>query len=656
MCTAASAPCAAQDVSSVLRDAEAAEKAHQYEQAARLYQRWLNQSQAGPAAPGAELSAARNEVRLRLATAFFMAHNYRESISAIQPMLRQQPSHLPFQAYLVAGLDNLELNQLDAAMTLLRRALKVNPDSGTARLALGDALARSGRMEAAVEQYNDQTRRTPAVADAWYKLGVAYSALAVQQMQTFGRRHPLSVVARQFEAEQMLGQGNSGGALQILLPIAAGDGKKSIPAGHGGDAFSPNLRADLGWALLQLGHARAAAVEFRRELSGNPESAAALLGLAQTAALSSGAEAALPLMEKLWRDHPRELLDRFSEPPPAVLKTAWDQRRLGLKSAGAANEATRLWVAWLRNEQAPVVPESQLPAGSCAELSKSAGAQPGFDLTGPCYARLARRLKRQTELTPSQRTRLAECDYHMGKMDEARRDALAALRRDADDGWGAYYLARAEQALSYRSLSRASTLNPNSARVHQFLARYYMGRFEMAKAESEYLKAIHIDPSLPDLHFGLGTLYWQAGNWDAAAKELEQTLQLEPGSQVAAYELGDCYVNQRQWVAAIPYLRSAASESRVGSQARLDLAKALAESGKRAEAIDLLQTLAASDADGQIHYRLAALYRQAGNAARAQEALKASEALRQAAQQEAARQARVFEQQRESLEQAESHL
>ncbi len=654
MCTAVSAHCAAQDTSSMLRDAQAAAKLHQYEAAARLYREWLDQDRAGQASPGANSRVARDDVRLRLATVNFMAHRYQESLSAIEPVLRQQPP-LPFQAYLVAGLDNLELNRLDVARVLLGKALKSNPDSGTARLALGDSLARSGQMDAAAEQYREQTRRTPMVSEAWYKLGVAYSALAVQQMRKFGEKHAASVVARQFDAEQKLEQGNSGAALQILLPLIAGGVRPTPAASAQGSAFSPGLHADLGWAMLQLGHPRAAAAEFRRELAGNPESTTARFGLSQTTALSSGAAAALPQIEELWRDHRRGLLERLSEPPPAVIKTAWDQGRISLNGVGALGEAAHLWVIWLKNGKVVAPPESQLAAGSCQALPAFADKMPGFSLTEPCYARLAHQLKSKANLTSRQRSRLAQCEYHTGQMEDARSDSLAALRLDANDAWGAYFLARAEQALAYRSLLQAGVLDPNSARVHQFLAHFYMGRFETAKAESEYLKAIKIDPSLPDLHLSLGTLYWQAGNWDAATKELAQTLKLEPGSAVAAYELGDCYVNQRQWADAIPYLRRAVGERRVAGRAKLDLAKALAETGKRAEAIDLLQTLAGGDSDGEIHYRLAALYRQVGDTAKAQQALKTSESLRQEAEQAAARQAHIFEQQRESLERSESH-
>src|SRR5207245_8823255 len=43
------------------------------------------------------------------------------------------------------GLDCLELNRLPEAIESLQRALAINASAGTARLALGDALARSGR-------------------------------------------------------------------------------------------------------------------------------------------------------------------------------------------------------------------------------------------------------------------------------------------------------------------------------------------------------------------------------------------------------------------------------------------------------------------------------------------------------------------------------
>ena len=55
--------------------------------------------------------------------------------------------------------------------------------------------------------------------------------------------------------------------------------------------------------------------------------------------------------------------------------------------------------------------------------------------------------------------------------------------------------------------------------------------------------------------------------------------------------------------------------------ARLGLAKAEAELGRTQQALEDLLTLSPQDQDGEIHYRIARLYRKLGDNARAREAL-----------------------------------
>ncbi|HLW79121.1 MAG TPA: tetratricopeptide repeat protein, partial [Terriglobia bacterium] len=150
-----------------LKAATEAERANQYERAAGLYQQALASGDAGKLAPGAVI-----EARTRLATDYFLLRRYQDSLDALAPLDSPGSAAVPrpAQAWLVGGLDHLELGQIPEAEAAFRETLALNPDSGTARLALGDALARAGRMDEAAEQYEEQTRRTPTQSDAWYKL------------------------------------------------------------------------------------------------------------------------------------------------------------------------------------------------------------------------------------------------------------------------------------------------------------------------------------------------------------------------------------------------------------------------------------------------------------------------------------------------------
>ena len=139
-----------------------------------------------------------------------------------------------------------------------------------------------------------------------------------------------------------------------------------------------------------------------------------------------------------------------------------------------------------------------------------------------------------------------------------------------------------------------------------------------------------LEPNLADRRVGLGTVYWQSGDWTHAQTELKKALELSPGSATAAYEIGDSYLQQHQWQDGTEYLQGALGDPATERKARLDLAKALDELGKRNEAIQELTLLAKDHPDGEIHHRLAMAYREHGDTANAQGALAASEALRKA--------------------------
>jgi tetratricopeptide (TPR) repeat protein len=234
----------------VLEAAASAERSGRYDEAATLYQQFL--SQASLIDPSTLI-----QVRTRLATAYFLLHRYQQSLDAIRPVTssissKSSGTRIPAQAWLVDGLDRLELQQLPQAMISLREALKLNPESGTARLALGDSLARSGRLEDAAREYEQQIRRTPSQPDAWYKLGLTHAQLTGRITEHFVRQLPSSVIGGQLAAEDLLTRGDDRGAAKSLSRLLH-DYPEQL-----------QVHADLGEALLELGYPQAADNHFHR--------------------------------------------------------------------------------------------------------------------------------------------------------------------------------------------------------------------------------------------------------------------------------------------------------------------------------------------------------------------------------------------------------
>lgn len=630
--------------SSELAAAAAAEKSGKYETAARHYQEFL--ATATPSTPGSAVV----EARTRLAVALFMLHHYHESLEALGPLyfspggLSQSSAAaaIPAQVWLVRGLDELQLNQLPESIRSLRQALALDETSGTARLALGDALARNSELEEAVKVYRDQLRRAPGTVDAWYKLGSVYEELAGKLSSDFAHRPGDRTLATQLSAEQLLDRGDYWGAAKGLFPLIQGGSMPAPPASA--PPFQPGLHATFGTALLQLGYPRAAGREFKAELSQDPDSLPAELGMAEIEALNSNWYAALGIFGRLMALYPKELALQLESPPAAPLREAMKKRSLAPRPQLPESPAGRLWEQWLGSAGLESIPQLGSRPESCSPPASRQARLPGYWTSEPCSGELLNELRARKNLPESEHAKLVEAEYRLGDYEAAADGGRALLREFPADPWAYYWLAKSYSALAGSCFDKLAEAGPDSARVHEILARYHSERQQLAAARAEYEVALRLDPGLPDLHLGLGTVYWQSGDWSQAESELGKALELAPASAVAAYELGDCFVQQHRWQGATSPLERALGDPAVERGARLDLAKAQAELGETGPAIKNLILLAAGDRDGEVHYRLAMIYRKMGDPARAQEALAQSEALRKAADQRGQNQIKALEQ------------
>lgn len=642
--------CAASEVTpqDEFKAATDADRAGKFAEAASHYEKFLTQTAASAIPRPVWI-----EARTRLATAYFMLHRYRESLETLEPLFpaRNTPTEAsgtsprpssgpswsgqetPPQAWVVRGLDYLQLNDLPQAIPCFRRALALNPDSGTARLALGDALARSDHMEEAANEYREQLRRTPDLSDAWYKLGLAYSHLADPKVTSESCGRPgRNVLKCQLVAEQLLERGDAWTVARLLLPLVHGGAPPSAsqadahPTGRTSNERrrpahdQAGLHADLGTALLELGYPHAAEDEFRAELSQDPNSLPALLGRAQTETLQSNWERAVALFDRLHRLYPRELAGRLESLPATPLREALEKGKLTLPTDLSDSPAGRGWSEWLRGAGSNLSQQWNGAREVCSLPFAQIERRPGYWASEACYEKLRKRLTSQGHLSRTEEVKLVEAEYRLGQYESARNRAKALTRSAADEPWAVYWLLKSYAALADHCYEKMSSLNPNSARVHQILARYYADRYEVSRAKTEYEAAIRAAPDLPDSYLGLGELYCLHGEWAEAEVQFKRSLQLSPNSAAANYYLGDVYVQQHQWEQARGYLQRALSDPAFAHRARLDLSKVEAESGEYQAAIKDLVLIAGDDPDGKIHVRLAMLYRKTGDLARAQEA------------------------------------
>lgn len=591
----------------------------QLRDAIKKYQALLARSAAQPLSP-----AALFEIRTRLATAYFKLHQCTDSLEAVKPLLVQSKTsaakkfassetsrEIESQAWTIAGLDYLELDRSEEAIPVLRRALAADPASTNARLALGDALARTRRFGEAAKEYAEQTRRSPTLPDAWYKLGLAHSASASELLANAQTRAKGSVVATQLVAEESLNQGGKLAAARLLFPIV-----------H--DAPSqPGAHADLGRALLEMGYPKAAANQLRKELVVDPNSPIAMMDLAQVAALEQDWDEAASQIVKVSEQYPKMLQRLLEFPPAGLVRQAWMEKRMRPPKSFAESRAGLVWTAWLNDSRMsdPENGHTKPQAQSCNSALHNSASPLGSWMPEACYESLRTELASRKQLTSQKQIKLSEAEFRLGHYEAAAQQAKRVLQTDPQNDWAAYWLTKSQIGLADDCFAKVVTLNPNSVRVHQMLAQQYSDALDYAKAKAEYGAAIKIAPDLPDLHLGLGTAYWRTSDWPEAEKELRITVRLAPGSTVARWRLGNTYLQENRWTEAIEQLRTVIDDPSLGLSARLDLAKAEAGLGQTSQAIQDLLRLADRDDDGEVHFRLAGLYRKSGDEARAQQAL-----------------------------------
>ncbi|HUB67574.1 MAG TPA: tetratricopeptide repeat protein [Candidatus Methylacidiphilales bacterium] len=126
----------------------------------------------------------------------------------------------------------------DEAIAQFQKALKLEPDYPEAHNNLGDALLREGQVNEATEQFQDALKINPQFADAHYDLGLA--------------------LAHRGEIDEGIGQ------FQEALKI---------------DPLLTEARYNIGVALLQKGQLNEAITQFQEALKINPGDAQIYLGL-----------------------------------------------------------------------------------------------------------------------------------------------------------------------------------------------------------------------------------------------------------------------------------------------------------------------------------------------------------------------------------------
>jgi len=179
--------------------------------------------------------------------------------------------------------------------------------------------------------------------------------------------------------------------------------------------------------------------------------------------------------------------------------------------------------------------------------------------------------------------------------------------------------------LANESLLSLSVVAPNSARMHQAMAHELAKRGKTEEAIENYRAALKIDPQLTGLHFELAEMLTALATTDSlveAESEYKTALQANPFDEQSECRLGDIALRRNDVNQAYERYTRAIQLQPGDPEANIGLAKVLAEMKQPEKAQSLLEHALQLDPTNVVgHYRLSALYRQAGRTADAKREL-----------------------------------
>ena len=497
-----------------------------------------------------------------------------------------------------------------------------------------EAMGRSD-FKAAAEDYKQAVKMHPESAEMWANLGLmehegADYAEAIKSFQQAIRLKPGLYVPNLFLGIDSMRTGNKSVAMQFLLKAERMN------------QADPQPPLELGRAYSSAGKFPAAEREFGRAIELDPKQSDAWLGEGM-AYLDQVEEDA----RKLSTDGPdssyAQALYAESMTRQARYLEAEDSFRkaIGVRPQPPCLHAEFGFMYGKQQKWQDAQSEFKQESGACgiAEFLAQEHASGGIDAdtyqslttgrsasptqsNGECAATLKQNLPTRSE---SESLRLAGCAYDSGDY------ALASSASRQSHGMGGlYWSIKANQALALQSLAHFEQLAPNSAASHILLGDMYRQRQRYDDALAQYKMALEISPADHAALLGLAYAYFGDANIDATIATANRALTANPGDPELNLLMGEALIARHDFTGAEPFLQKGlAAKPHMLPHVHALLGTVYAETGRTQEAIAQLQLGLTADQDGSTHYRLARMYRKAGDIQKADAAMQQVKALEQ---------------------------
>jgi tetratricopeptide (TPR) repeat protein len=246
----------------------AAQSSGNYAEAANLYLKLIASGDDGP------------EIRSNCGVMLHLAGRNREAVEQFHVALRQQPEMAG--ANLFAGISELDLGELKAALPYLTKAQQLDPNRPAPLLALAKLYVALRQYQRANELYAKAVALDAQLAEAWYGLGVTDRSLA----------------------EELLNQ--KGGLRDQRVQHLLNDAVQALTRAVELDPNSARTHLLMAESLSDAGKVDEATLEFNAAIKLDPQLDAATLGLATAYWKEHEFGHALPLLQRLLEKSPKD--------------------------------------------------------------------------------------------------------------------------------------------------------------------------------------------------------------------------------------------------------------------------------------------------------------------------------------------------------------
>ena len=180
--------------------------------------------------------------------------------------------------------------------------------------------------------------------------------------------------------------------------------------------------------------------------------------------------------------------------------------------------------------------------------------------------------------------------------------------------------------------ARLAEANPKSGQARFYAAQGWVLVGDYERAVKEFRVVAALDSTIPQARYNAGQSLIRLNRLDEAEKEFRQELLINPNDELSKYSIAYTLLERKTNIdEAIALLRQAVAARFDYADARYQLGKALIEKGDVKEAVEQLESAAASDPKKDyIHYQLSIAYRRNQRAADAERALKTYRELKDA--------------------------